>query len=219
MLLVITWRLEPKDPDCRIAVPISGSHNPCDSVVTACPRAARYKYVSADLLETKETNISQPALLIAIQNSPNTNSRHLFLPSSIPTFCFLSTIRRVSLTMSSLTRKLKRFEVQPKGIFEETGTSRWGNRDIYPITEEFRTYNARAFFAYWGTVGISLSSYTLGSTMIAIGLNAAQTIGAVFAGSIFACVLGLLAAQAGRTHYIGSVDSLSADSSIPQSDS
>lgn len=42
--------------------------------------------------------------------------------------------------------------------YESIETSRWGNKDVYPIPKAKRTYGWLSFYAYWGTCGISLSS-------------------------------------------------------------
>lgn len=76
--------------------------------------------------------------------------------------------------MSALTQLLKPLEVRHHGVYEHAPPSRWGNRDIYPVIESQRTYTARAFYAYWATAGICISSYTLGSSMIGIGLTAGE---------------------------------------------
>lgn len=70
---------------------------------------------------------------------------------------------------------LKRLEVKPtEDEYEAIDTSRWGNRDVYPIPHDKRTYGMYAFVSYWGTCGICLSSWTIGSSLIGIGLTPGQ---------------------------------------------
>jgi nucleobase:cation symporter-1, NCS1 family len=79
--------------------------------------------------------------------------------------------------MSSWLQKL---EVKPTDDeYESIATSRWGNKDVYPIPHDKRTYGWLAFWAYWGTCGISISSWTIGSSLIGIGLTAGQACGVV----------------------------------------
>lgn len=79
--------------------------------------------------------------------------------------------------ISSLARKL---EVKPTDDeYEAIQTSRWGNRDVYPIPHDKRVYGIYDFVAYWGTCGMSLASWTIGSSLIGIGLTAGQAMGAV----------------------------------------
>jgi NCS1 family nucleobase:cation symporter-1 len=74
-----------------------------------------------------------------------------------------------------LSTLLKRLEVKPtKDEYEAIDTSRWGNRDVYPIPHDKRTYGMYAFVSYWGTCGICLSSWTIGSSLIGIGLTPGQ---------------------------------------------
>lgn len=92
----------------------------------------------------------------------------LKIPASIPKY-----------TMG-LKTLLKKLEVKPTDDeFESMPTTRWGNKDVYPIPHDKRTYGVLAFYAYWGTCGISLSSWTIGSSLVGIGLTAGQACGAV----------------------------------------
>lgn len=78
---------------------------------------------------------------------------------------------------SDLLRKL---EVKPTDDeYEAIETSRWGNRDVYPVPHDKRVYGVYDFVSYWGTCGMSLSSWTIGSSLIGIGLTAGQAMGAV----------------------------------------
>lgn len=55
---------------------------------------------------------------------------------------------RSILAMAALLRKL---EVKPTDDeYETIETSRWGNKDVYPIPHDKRTYGVYAFVAYWG---------------------------------------------------------------------
>lgn len=75
----------------------------------------------------------------------------------------------------SVARLLKKLEVKPSDDeYEAIETSRWGNRDVYPIPHDKRTYGWSAFYAYWGTCGVSLSSWAIGSSLIGIGLTAGE---------------------------------------------
>jgi len=79
----------------------------------------------------------------------------------------------------SFSRILKRLEVKPTDDeYEKIETSRWGNRDIYPVPHDKRTFGVYAFVSYWGTCGICLSSFTTGASLIGIGLTAGQAMAA-----------------------------------------
>lgn len=109
--------------------------------------------------------------------------------------------------MPSLSRILQGLEVKKRkdGVYEEYGTTRWGNRDLYPIVPSERTYTARAYFAYWVTTCVCINAWTLGSSLIGYGLTAAQTMGAVVIGSVLAALMAVLCGQPGRNLHLGSV--------------
>lgn len=128
----------------------------------------------------------------------------------------------MSFSASRLDGLLRPLEVKHnQEKYSAQGTNRWGNRDIYPILEEKRIWNAWAFFIYWATaggcstgilcptstsltsLGICITSWTLGSSMIGIGLTAGQAVGAVLVGTCFASTLGFVAGQCGRVHHLG----------------
>jgi NCS1 family nucleobase:cation symporter-1 len=51
----------------------------------------------------------------------------------------------------SISNFLSKLEVKPADDeFESIETSRWGNKDIYPIAHDKRTYGVYAFISYWG---------------------------------------------------------------------
>ncbi|RDW83488.1 hypothetical protein BP5796_04979 [Coleophoma crateriformis] len=106
--------------------------------------------------------------------------------------------------MGVFTKVVKFLEVKPKGeAYAAYPPTRWGNRDIYPIIAAERTYQWYDFFAYWFTAGIALSGWTLGSSLVAIGLTAGQALGAVLLGASFASLNAFLCGEMGRQHYIG----------------
>ena len=75
---------------------------------------------------------------------------------------------------------LRKIEVKPTDDeFESFKTNSWGNRDVYPVPHNKRTYGIYAFVSYWGTCGVSLSSFTIGSALIGIGLTVHEAMAAV----------------------------------------
>lgn len=107
----------------------------------------------------------------------------------------------LSMALRNLFAKL---EVKPTDDeFESIETTRWGNKDVYPIPHDKRTYSWLAFYAYWGTCGISLSSWTIGSSLIGIGLTAGQACGVVIVGCVIASLSAYLNGAAGAIHHLG----------------
>lgn len=75
----------------------------------------------------------------------------------------------------SLGRVLRALEVKHRvDSFADRGVTRWGNKDIYPVIKAEQTFIWSDFYAYWMTSGISMSSWTLGSSLIGYGLTASQ---------------------------------------------
>ncbi|KAK3072951.1 hypothetical protein LTR53_005862 [Teratosphaeriaceae sp. CCFEE 6253] len=103
--------------------------------------------------------------------------------------------------VAALARKL---EVKPTDDeYETIETSRWGNRDIYPVAHDKRTYSVYDFVSYWGTCGLCLSSWTIGSSLIGIGLTAGQAMGAVVVGMFIASINAFLNGTPGAKHHLG----------------
>lgn len=97
---------------------------------------------------------------------------------------------------------------------------RWGNRDVYPIPHDKRTYGVYAFVSYWGmllssiicrisadfrkgTCGVCLSSWTIGSSLIGIGLTAGQAMASVTVGMLLASINAYLNGTPGAKHHLG----------------
>lgn len=54
---------------------------------------------------------------------------------------------------------LSRLEVKPTDDeYEAIETSRWGNRDVYPIPHDKRVYSVYDFVSYWGRSLIAYQS-------------------------------------------------------------
>jgi NCS1 family nucleobase:cation symporter-1 len=53
--------------------------------------------------------------------------------------------------MGGVSGLLQRLEVKPSDDeYEAIETSRWGNRDVYPVAHDKRTYGVYAYVSYWG---------------------------------------------------------------------
>ncbi|KAL3422838.1 NCS1 nucleoside transporter [Phlyctema vagabunda] len=103
-----------------------------------------------------------------------------------------------------LSSILTRLEVNPTDDeFESIDTTRWGNRDIYPIPHDKRTYGVYAFVSYWGTCGVCLSSWTIGSSLIGIGLTPGQAMASVTIGMFLASINAYLNGTPGAKHHLG----------------
>jgi NCS1 family nucleobase:cation symporter-1 len=88
-------------------------------------------------------------------------------------------------------------------VYTWRGTTDWGNHDLYPIDPKERTFGALGFFAIWATNGISVSTITLGSSYVAYGLSAGQTLGSILAGCVISSLIAFLCARPGMDYHIG----------------
>ena len=105
-----------------------------------------------------------------------------------------------------IARMLKWAELPAReDIFTWKGTTKWGNHDLYPIDPKERTYGWLGFFAVWVTNGVSVSTITLGSSYVAYGLTAGQTIGCILLGTCVAASISFLAARPGMDYHVGYV--------------
>lgn len=92
-----------------------------------------------------------------------------------------------------------------KDIYQDQGTTKWGNHDLYPIVPNERTYGAGAYFLYWVTCGAGLSTFALGSSYVAVGLTAGEACGAILIGSTIASITALLCGRPGAEKHLGYV--------------
>lgn len=105
-----------------------------------------------------------------------------------------------------MSKYFKWAEVKARGdVYSDVGTTRWGNHDLYPIPKKERNFGWDSYMLYWGTLGICVSEYTLGSAYIAYGLNAGETIGAILIGCCISSVYCYYCARPGLDHHLGFV--------------
>jgi len=105
-----------------------------------------------------------------------------------------------------MSRLLKWAELPARDdIYQDKGTTEWGNHDLYPIVEKERTYGKGAFLLYWLTCGGGLSTFAIGSSYIAVGLTAGQAVGAVLIGSCISSAVALLCGRFGAEKNLGYV--------------
>lgn len=90
-------------------------------------------------------------------------------------------------------------------IYTWKGTTEWGNHDVYPIPEKEHTFGYMAYVSFWANSGTSILTYTMGSSYIAIGLSAAETITACILGAIISAIIGAYGAGPGQIYSIGYV--------------
>jgi NCS1 family nucleobase:cation symporter-1 len=106
--------------------------------------------------------------------------------------------------MGRVSRALKWAEVKARpDIYTWRGTTEWGNHDLYPVVPEEKKFGYLAYFGFWTNAGTSITSFTLGSSYIAVGLNASQTIVACFLGGCISAGIGYFGARPGQDYGVG----------------
>jgi nucleobase:cation symporter-1, NCS1 family len=90
-----------------------------------------------------------------------------------------------------------------KDIYQDRGTTKWGNHDIYPVVPAERTYGWGAYLLYWVTCGAGLSTFAIGSSYIAVGLTPGEAIGAVLIGASISSMNAVLCGRAGAEKHLG----------------
>ncbi|RDW85993.1 hypothetical protein BP5796_04318 [Coleophoma crateriformis] len=83
------------------------------------------------------------------------------------------------------------------------GTTKYGNHDLYPIVPSEKKFGYLAYFAFWVNSGTAITTFTLGSSYIALGLNAGETIAACFVGALISSTIGYFGARPGQDYGIG----------------
>lgn len=106
--------------------------------------------------------------------------------------------------MSWLHKTIRALEVKPeKGSYNNRAADRWGNHDIFPIPSEHRHYTARSYWALWIVSGITAATWSFGSSLLASGLTAGQSVGAVIIGATFASTLAYVCGRPGIRMHLG----------------
>jgi nucleobase:cation symporter-1, NCS1 family len=90
-------------------------------------------------------------------------------------------------------------------VYQDRGTTKWGNHDLYPVIPSERTYGTGAYVLYWATCAAGLSTFAIGSTYIAVGLTAGEACGAVIIGSCIASSSAILCGRVGAEKHLGYV--------------
>ncbi|PVH71529.1 hypothetical protein DL98DRAFT_434988 [Cadophora sp. DSE1049] len=88
-------------------------------------------------------------------------------------------------------------------IYQDKGTTRWGNHDLYPIVSSERTYGTGAYVLYWVTCGAGLSTFAIGSSYIAVGLTAGEACGAILIGTVISSAIAFLCGRPGAEKNLG----------------
>jgi NCS1 family nucleobase:cation symporter-1 len=79
---------------------------------------------------------------------------------------------RIGQTLSSPRRMVEALQVGNKDPEATKGRfGKWSNKDLDPTPPEQRTWNSWSFFAFQFSIAFSPTTYNVGASLYAIGLN------------------------------------------------
>jgi NCS1 family nucleobase:cation symporter-1 len=108
-----------------------------------------------------------------------------------------------SSRQGSSWQKFVKFIEVPQDADATYKTDNMTNRDLIPMPRERRTYAIWSYCVYWCISGLCISAYTLGSSLLAYGLNCKQALGAIAIGAICVAPLVIACGWMGERHKIG----------------
>ena len=106
--------------------------------------------------------------------------------------------------MASTKAILRRLEVKHTGeLYADKPVTKWGNRDIFPVPLEQRRFTWISYLSYWAIASLSVTAWSYGGSVVALGLTAAEGIGCVVVASAFVGIFGYLCGHPGANMHIG----------------
>lgn len=90
-----------------------------------------------------------------------------------------------------------------KSIQVEGNPDSLKNKDLLPTLPERRVWNWVAFFSYWFSESWAIATYSLGSTMIAAGMNIWESVLVVFFSNLILAVVCVINSRAATQYHIG----------------
>lgn len=100
----------------------------------------------------------------------------------------------------SFANILKKLEVPHESSQE---VSILQNPDLEPIGPERRTWGLWSYAGYWGVLNLSVWTFSVGSSLLSLGLNIQQSMGALTVGNILIVLYTCLNSYPGETYHIG----------------
>ncbi|KAF7510903.1 hypothetical protein GJ744_005733 [Endocarpon pusillum] len=107
--------------------------------------------------------------------------------------------KEAHITSQSWSRRLQ-CEVDKDANYQNTY---WCNRDLIPIPRDRRTWTWQGFAGYWVIGGINTTAWTIGSTLLALGLSVGQAMGMVVCAAVVIAFLAVGAGWMGSHQHLG----------------
>jgi NCS1 family nucleobase:cation symporter-1 len=86
---------------------------------------------------------------------------------------------------------------------QEHLNSRWANADVLPVPKHEITYDWKAYMGYWLAVGFNTTTWALGSSNLANGLDGGATIAGIAVGAILAAFVAFVSGEPGIRYHLG----------------
>ncbi|KAJ7574880.1 cytosine-purine permease [Mycena floridula] len=85
---------------------------------------------------------------------------------------------------------------------EKENSTRWSNHDLKPVPKHLRTWNAWDFVTYWTSDQFAPGNWSLGSSLVLLGLTARQAIPITFFGFFIMGFVICLQSRAGAVYHV-----------------
>jgi NCS1 family nucleobase:cation symporter-1 len=77
------------------------------------------------------------------------------------------------------------------------------NPDLEPMSPDRRNWGAFSYAGYWGVLNLSVWTFSVGSSLLSLGLNIQQAMGALTLGNIFIVLYTCMNSYPGEIYHIG----------------
>lgn len=77
------------------------------------------------------------------------------------------------------------------------------NHELLPVQPNNRTYTVKSYIAFWTVAGSSVTTWSMGSSLLSLGLPANLAMACIVSGSFIIGILSVLCGWIGRDYHIG----------------
>lgn len=86
---------------------------------------------------------------------------------------------------------------------ELDGSNNMQNKDIVPIPINRRKWGYTGYISYWAIMNLCPVTWSVGASLLTVGLNGAHAMGTVVVGNFIVCLATIIAAVYGSNYHIG----------------
>ncbi|KAF7289918.1 hypothetical protein MIND_01366700 [Mycena indigotica] len=102
--------------------------------------------------------------------------------------------------------RLKKIAKKNSGVAQgqtDVGATQWYNKDLIPAAQELRTWKLHTYVFFWWASSFNQAEWSIGSSLIAIGLTFRQSMISVCIGAILCSISMVITARPGAKLHIG----------------